>query len=593
MANYSLVINSRFRPFGYQELLAPVLMATQAQQQIEDVYGDLNTKASVWDTLTEGSPKARSMYQGYMKALKEERDLLAKQGLTPSSRQKMHDLRGRYTQDITPIEQAYARRKEQADEQRKAMLSNPTLLLDRNAASTNLDAYIDNPNLGYSTYSGALLTNQVSQQAAHLSKVLSNYGKGKPLDAYTNTFLKQHGFTPSQVYNAINNPRDPNSSPILNAIVESVMGSSGITENWADNAYNRGYDFARQGLWSAVGQSDISTFENKGAVLAAQDASRRAAANQGANALASIIKDRLKMYDPNPTSYYSRDEITAENNKLATELKKWKDKKYFNSEGKLTNAGWEALTTAKRIEGRPSLRKGPGGDYYEVPNVKEYGDMSFLKWAQEHGVTNKSDRRSINILNKYYKDTSDAIRNGTLATGVANFQVYRQTLDEDSGGKLVSKILNSQAKGGVHEAGNLKDGTISQGNKLSIDEFKEAVGYDNSSGKAHNVLYSINSPYTGKEGQQLIETKDGRRFIIEDPVSVFGITNYADLSAANTKMRNANSIFERATNADRANTFMAAPLTTVKGTDIKPNDGTYRVTDPYIETLLQQLGAYQ
>ena len=36
MANYSLVINSQFKPFSYSEMLAPVMQSTQAQQAVED-----------------------------------------------------------------------------------------------------------------------------------------------------------------------------------------------------------------------------------------------------------------------------------------------------------------------------------------------------------------------------------------------------------------------------------------------------------------------------------------------------------------------------------------------------------------------------
>lgn len=51
MANYSLVINSQFKPFSYQEMLAPTLMATQAHQELENQYGELATKASVWEKM--------------------------------------------------------------------------------------------------------------------------------------------------------------------------------------------------------------------------------------------------------------------------------------------------------------------------------------------------------------------------------------------------------------------------------------------------------------------------------------------------------------------------------------------------------------
>jgi len=53
-----------------------------------------------------------------------------------------------------------------------------------------------------------------------LAKELKSYGSGKPIDAFTNTFMKKYGFNSSDVFNAINNPNDPHSSKVLNAIVE-------------------------------------------------------------------------------------------------------------------------------------------------------------------------------------------------------------------------------------------------------------------------------------------------------------------------------------------------------------------------------------
>ena len=51
MANYSLVINSKFRPFSYQELATPVMQMTQAHQQLEEQYAELQTKANIWDKM--------------------------------------------------------------------------------------------------------------------------------------------------------------------------------------------------------------------------------------------------------------------------------------------------------------------------------------------------------------------------------------------------------------------------------------------------------------------------------------------------------------------------------------------------------------
>ena len=104
----------------------------------------------------------------------------------------MGDRFGQYAKDIIPIQEAIETRKKQAEMQQQAYLQNPTLLLSRRASTTSLDEYLKNPNLEYDSYSGAMLTQQVSQQAQALAKELTEYGLGKPIDAYTNTFLKRN-----------------------------------------------------------------------------------------------------------------------------------------------------------------------------------------------------------------------------------------------------------------------------------------------------------------------------------------------------------------------------------------------------------------
>lgn len=112
MANYSLVINSRFAPFSYQEMLAPTLMATQAHQELENQYGEFATKASVWEEMAneQTDPYAYKMYKNYANDLEEKAGQLAREGLNAASRRDMLNMRARYSKEITPIEQAYAAR---------------------------------------------------------------------------------------------------------------------------------------------------------------------------------------------------------------------------------------------------------------------------------------------------------------------------------------------------------------------------------------------------------------------------------------------------------------------------------------------------
>lgn len=260
MANYSLVINSKFRPFEYQELLAPVLMATQAHQAVEEAYADLSTKASIWDKMANEAtdPKAHALYKKYADDLQSYSDQLAQYGLTPTSRQAMLNMRSRYAQDIVPIENAYKRKQAQMEEQRKALLQNPTLLLSRRAANTSLDDYLDNPDLDYESYSGALITQQVASAAANIAKEARDSEEGRrklrQILPYQYEMVQQKGFSREAVMEAIMN--SPNADRVLTGLVEDAIGTSGV-KNWGDTTtLARAYDYARQGLYSAIGETN-------------------------------------------------------------------------------------------------------------------------------------------------------------------------------------------------------------------------------------------------------------------------------------------------------------------------------------------------
>lgn len=311
MPNYSIVANTTFRNRSFEDLLKPLAMYTAEYNSIQDAVGELDTKASVWEGMAnkEQDPVAYAQFKRYSDELKEQANLMATQGLTPKSRISLQNLKSRYASEIIPIEQAYTNRKMQADEQRKALLQNPTLLLSRRADATSLDEYLKNPQLGYDSYSGALLTQQVGTAAATLAKSLRDYGRGKPLDAFTSTWLKQHGYTAAEVAQAINYPDHPSSNKILTSLVNNVIADSGIPQ-WADRpTLQQAYNYANQGLWQAVGQTDVTPFENYGARLAAQEASQKrvaayqhALANQPPAGAQGLPGETVRLNFNDPTS---------------------------------------------------------------------------------------------------------------------------------------------------------------------------------------------------------------------------------------------------------------------------------------------------
>lgn len=282
MANYSLVIGSKFRPFEYQEMLAPVLLATQAHQQLEESYGELANQAATVESMANAQtdPIAYQRYKDYADNLRNQADELATYGLNPSSRRAILDMRKRYTQEIVPIQDAYNRRKEQAKMQADILAKDPTHIFGRMASTTSLDDYINNKNLDLTlqNYSGALLAKQVSDEAAALAKAARNDPNARTqlrhLLGFNYETIRQNGFSPESVKEAI--LRSPNASPILTNIVDRVMESSGIAD-WdyaspeeKQRIWNKALSAASQGLWSAVGQTQYGTVVDDAAKMAAE-----------------------------------------------------------------------------------------------------------------------------------------------------------------------------------------------------------------------------------------------------------------------------------------------------------------------------------
>lgn len=298
MANYSLVINSQFKPFSYQEMLAPVLMATQAHQELENQYGELSAKANVWEEMAneQTDPYAYKMYKTYANDLEKQAGQLAREGLNASSRRDMLNMRARYSKEITPIEAAYKRREELAAEQRKASLSNPTMFYQRNASAMSLDDFIKNPSIDYGErYSGALLAQQVGQMAANLKTALTGKGKLKGVGLpYQYEQLLQYGYTPQQIQQAITNPQEGN--PVLNTIVEQALAASGM-KNWASPeqlAQARAY--ANQGLYNAIGKTEFKNFTDSFSMQDALAKRREERAKQAQIEQNSLAINRVPIY---------------------------------------------------------------------------------------------------------------------------------------------------------------------------------------------------------------------------------------------------------------------------------------------------------
>ena len=452
MANYNFVSGAKFRPFSYQEMLQPLQAYTQEYNTIQEGMGELGTKADIFEKMAneQTDPQAYAIYKQYSNDLAKQAESLAKQGLTPASRQGLIDMKRRYSSEIVPIEQAYKRRQELIDEQRKLQAQDSTLLFDRPASTLSLDELIANPALSPQSYSGALLSKQVGTAAQNLAKeVRENPRKWRTIlgNQYYETIM-QKGFRPDEIMQAVQN--NPEASPILQGIVEDAIGSSGI-RNWGDeNILNRAYDYARQGLWNAVGETQYQTLSNKAYDYAMQE---------------RLAQARKKGTKEDVQSPYFRSSGVTKVKDVNVEKKK-DDIAFIQG---VRNGTVNLDETAQRVVGsdplelygtRGHLQRTPGKVETYKPNQERISNL-----MKEYGIRNldQIEAKLNSDLNK------SAMREVTYITSITDPTLISKTIRENA----ASISRRTDGKSGIYELDSNKKGDM-----LSYKDIKDYFNED-------------------------------------------------------------------------------------------------------------------
>lgn len=247
MANYSLVVNSKFQPFSFDRYLQPYQIYGQNYKEIEEQYTDLSTKAGIWDGLAneQTDPHAYKMYKTYANDLENQASQLASEGLNAVSRKNMLNMRAKYSKEIIPIEQAYNRRSKLAEEQRKLRAANPSIMFDRDFSSISLDDLLDNPELSYTSVSGDDLYKKGKEAAISASSRMMNVSpalqgqywkirQGYGADAANKFLLNQSNI------------------PELKDAINRIVSQSGVTKE----NLSRAIDYTISGIMSGISYNE-------------------------------------------------------------------------------------------------------------------------------------------------------------------------------------------------------------------------------------------------------------------------------------------------------------------------------------------------
>ena len=500
MANYSLMISSSFNPYSLQELLPIYQANAQAQYQAEEAFSQLQMKADQWEKLANNAQDADvyNTYKAYSNQLKAAADDILNNGINTASRRNLMNMRAQYASNIIPIEEAYNKRQQQAQVLWQARLQDPTLIA-QDPSELGLSYYMKNPTYTPQSYSGKLLAAQSAQAAQNLAKTLSSYGKGEPIDSYTNTFIQKHGLTRNDIQKYLNGETTA-TNKVLGAIYQQVYDSSQIG-NWAnENQRKQAANFIKQGMWSAIGQDTVQAMENF-----------EARENYKFNQQLALMQAQQQQQDQlsaiNEVPIY-----TPEEQNEADEIRE-KYKKYFytkNGRTYLSQKGREAYNEGevhytnnseniKRgsvmgSDGRMhDLKKDKQGRYYYTEK-SDFKDFLDSLGAQKYlGKGNNWQPGNVgNLWSKY------------ISTGVKGdakqFMEYNYALNNEQQ-NTYTKMLGEI--GGLYEAKfDKKSGKWVEGDKIDLEDFRNA---DNKWNVTSARYGSSGRTYlaTNKEGKQL------------------------------------------------------------------------------------------
>lgn len=243
MPNFSYTVGKTWTPYTFDEILKPLVMYTEEYNKQEEALSELATKAGVWENMInpQTDSHAYKMYKQFSNELEDYADQLAKKGLNATNRKRILNMRTRYNKEITPIEQAYKRRQQLIDEQRKALMANPSLMYDVDFSMTSLDDLISNPNLSYTPVSGDDLYKKGKEAAISSSSRLLEV-----MPALQGQYWKiRQGYGADAANKFL---VDQANIPELNQAIDRIVSQSGVTS--ANKS--RATDYVISGIMSGM-----------------------------------------------------------------------------------------------------------------------------------------------------------------------------------------------------------------------------------------------------------------------------------------------------------------------------------------------------
>lgn len=268
MANYSLVVNSKFTPTDYASQLIPIFSDygtrwntkyDKAEQEYLDrlVLKQLIEKENdknLLDKYSDYDVKFNNFLESFNRGLDNN---VEKLGLEANKL---------YKETIVPIEREMVKREKKQEAQRAFKEAHPEVMYDRDFRDVSISEMLENPNLDYKTYDGSVIKNNITNMVKSLgnayTRIVNNpnsVGKDNIVDQYLLSGI-QKGWTLNEIIQGAFN--DDNAPEALRLIGENVRQQydydklSTELQDFIDNKIAEGY-------YLGVGQFDTQWLSNQ------------------------------------------------------------------------------------------------------------------------------------------------------------------------------------------------------------------------------------------------------------------------------------------------------------------------------------------
>lgn len=337
MALKGLLSTLTYKPFSYEEMLAPVLLATQAHQAQEEAYTDLLSNASSWEQTLSTDPNdpARKLYDSYMNDLKKASDSLLTNGLSPHSKKDLMKLKSRYKSDIGAIEKADT-------EYRNMLKAREGLLAKDNSIIFNTN---------YSGLSDFLNGMPADNQHISLKEITGTTAARAQAVSYSiyNKLIAE-GKTPDQALTILATGNTPELKDIVNKelLISNAANRDTNTQNLITEAINTGIqsaanDIAQKEYISAKERESLNLQKNNNWLNTGQFrlSESRFKGELAKNGLKEVTKDGVTTIEIDESSPV------------------WKKDSNGNIVGKIGAASSKTPTTTKTTKNKEYLRENP------------------------------------------------------------------------------------------------------------------------------------------------------------------------------------------------------------------------------------------